>query len=205
MAILGSLSESLGELRIGQLRQVNTVRPFRWCSFTGSFWFVQLGFPFASDGIQGQDKPYQSQRCPCLETRKPTCAMVLLQNIPLLSQLPDDAGKRVDVGGRGDRASELSTAGNRVVVWYTRSRHCVWSCPTTHNQWALAHPQHQCTRPDVTVCPSPTAAVSADSHGWCAPPALLSRTRARIPGLVNETARGKPTTDSARSQNTSTP
>ena len=137
--------------------------------------------------------------------KKPTCAMVLLQNIPLLSQLPDDAGKRVDVGGRGDRASELSTAGNRVVVWYTRSRHCVWSCPTTHNQWALAHPQHQCTRPDVTVCPSPTAAVSADSHGWCAPPALLSRTRARIPGLVNETARGKPTTDSARSQNTSTP
>ena len=55
----------------------------------------------------------------------------------------------------------------------------------------------------VTVCPSTTPAVPAVFHGWCAPPpALLSRTRARIPRPFNKTARGKPTTNSARSQNT---
>ena len=45
------------------------------------------------------------------------------------------------------------------------------------------------------------AAVSADSSAGVLPEALLSRTRARIPGPVNETARGKPTTNSAWSQN----
>ena len=71
--------------------------------------------------------------------------------------------------------------------------------PMTSGRW-LTHNTNAPGRP-VTVCPSPTAAVPTDPHGWCAPPALPSRTRARIPRPVNKTARGKPTT---RSQNTST-
>ena len=114
------------------------------------------------------DERHVANRSHRQSSRKYSPAVVLLQTIPLLSQppmMPGTSGCR-RAGGQGVQV--VNSEEPRSCPAYAKPAPCL-VLPDTSQLVGAGSPTRQCTRPAVTVCSSPTTAVSTDSHGWCAP------------------------------------